>query len=163
MTLLQDRINDLIKDYTEEHGTFNSAELGRKCKLGRASISEWRGGRTKSIQAKYIFCVAKYFSGKKGEINPDWINTGRGSKYLEKKDSSIINNTTLEYAISIIDSEMKETNIELGNDIKAQYIAELYLRISNNNNTTVEIDFLLELSKKVRRWIWELEKKELLR
>jgi len=51
-------------------------ELARAAKVSTAAVSGWVNGNTKSIQAVYLFPVARALG-----VNPEWLGTGKGDKY----------------------------------------------------------------------------------
>lgn len=68
---LQTRINALLG----EKGA-KPAHLAVAVGATRATVSDWTGGKTKSISPEYLFKVADYF-----EVQEEWLANGTGVKY----------------------------------------------------------------------------------
>lgn len=66
-----ERLNDRLA----ETG-MKQADLVRAAKVSRAAVSGWVSGNTKSIQAVYLFPVARALG-----VNPEWLATGKGEKF----------------------------------------------------------------------------------
>lgn len=71
---LQDRINELFDDST---GATN-AQLARFVGCSRATVTDWRNGKTKTIEGENAYKVAEFF----GDIEPFWVQTGKGKKHI---------------------------------------------------------------------------------
>lgn len=70
---LQNRINKLFDEAPEK----KAIELARFAKITRATVSAWRNGGTNKITGENAFAVARFFG-----VNPEWVQTGKGSKKL---------------------------------------------------------------------------------
>jgi len=76
---LNDRINDLFA----ENPTRKNAELARFCGVSRATVTDWRNGKTKTIEGDNAINVAKFFG-----VRSDWVQNGKGKKresYINSK------------------------------------------------------------------------------
>lgn len=71
---LQDRINELFRDNPDK----KASDLARYLKITKTSVSDWMHGKSKTINAINTFGAAKFFN-----VNPEWLGTGKGKKYLD--------------------------------------------------------------------------------
>lgn len=79
---LQERIERLFK----ENPTIKNADLARAIKVSRATITDWRLGKTKTINGANAFALANYF-----KVNAEWLQTGKGEmKQMEKKGLYVV-------------------------------------------------------------------------
>lgn len=72
---LQQRINQLF----DEHPDKKALHLAKYLGISRAAVSDWRNGNTKEMTGKNAFGTARFF----GNINPEWVQSGEGRKYLK--------------------------------------------------------------------------------
>lgn len=72
MTTLQERINELFADHSDK----KPVDLARYAKVSRSAVSDWMGGKTKTISGANALAVAKFFGA-----NFEWVQTGKGKKY----------------------------------------------------------------------------------
>lgn len=59
------------------HARISQAALAKACGVSRNAVSLWESGETKSLDAAYLFNAAKILG-----VNPKWLATGNGSKFL---------------------------------------------------------------------------------
>jgi SOS-response transcriptional repressor LexA len=83
MSSLQDRINELFTDYPDRKNT----DLAKYAKIARATVTNWRTGKSQSLDDGNSFAIAKFFSGD-NQINPEWVQSGKGRKFISKSYSS---------------------------------------------------------------------------
>ncbi len=59
------------------HARISQAALAKACGVSRNAVSMWESGETKSLDAAYLFKAAKILG-----VNPKWLATGNGGKFL---------------------------------------------------------------------------------
>lgn len=74
---LQERINELFEGKPDA----KNAHLAKFCGIARATVTDWRNGKTKTIEGSSAYKVAAYF----GNIEPQWVQNGTGKKYKPAK------------------------------------------------------------------------------
>jgi len=74
------------------------ADLVRAAKVSRAAVSGWVNGNTKSIQAVYLFPVARALG-----VNPEWLSTGKG----DKCPANVVQQTQGAYIVQSINDKHK--------------------------------------------------------
>jgi hypothetical protein len=79
-----DRINELFND----NPTKTNADLARYLKVTRTSPTDWRSGKTKSINPENGFGIAWFFGA-----NPEWVMLGKGKKYKHNPHDGINENS----------------------------------------------------------------------
>jgi phage repressor protein C with HTH and peptisase S24 domain len=65
---LQERINQLF----EENPDKSQSDLSRFVGVSRATVSDWRSGKTKSINSENAFKTGTFFN-----VSPEWLVTGK--------------------------------------------------------------------------------------
>ncbi|MBS3953657.1 MAG: helix-turn-helix domain-containing protein [Methylomicrobium sp.] len=68
---LHERINQLFSEHPEK----TNAALSRFVGCSRATVTDWRNGKTKKIDGENAYKVAHFFN-----VNPEWVQTGKGQK-----------------------------------------------------------------------------------
>jgi phage repressor protein C with HTH and peptisase S24 domain len=69
---LQERINSLFTDQPSK----TNADLARFVGCSRATVTDWRNGKTKKIEGANAYKVASFFAA-----DPEWVQTGKGEPY----------------------------------------------------------------------------------
>lgn len=72
MSTLKQRFDELTKDRPRGW----KADLARHCQVKPPSVSDWASGRTLTLEGSNLLGAASFFG-----VNPEWLRTGRGSKY----------------------------------------------------------------------------------
>lgn len=71
MTTLKTRLEQALADMPEPRPI--AADLARAAKVRPPSVSDWFTGKTKSLRGESLLAVARLLN-----VNPEWLNTGRG-------------------------------------------------------------------------------------
>lgn len=72
---LTDRINQLFDEQKDK----KNADLARFVGCSRATVTDWRNGKTKKIDGDNAYKVAEFFN-----VSPEWLQTGKGQKTKQK-------------------------------------------------------------------------------
>lgn len=70
---LQDRIQELLDEFPDK----KKSHLAKFVGVSRTTPTDWTTGKTKNINGEHAYKVAEFF----GEIEPYWVQTGKGPKY----------------------------------------------------------------------------------
>lgn len=82
---LKDRIIECLAEKDVK-----KSELAAATKSPRATISDWTSGKTKKLSGEKLLLAASFF-----DVNPDWLNSGKGEKKIETAVSRVNIHTQL--------------------------------------------------------------------
>lgn len=66
--------------------------LAQACGLSEASVSDWRSGKTKTIEAGHLLCAAEYL-----KVRPKWLADGVGSKRESGPEAHEVREPVVQY------------------------------------------------------------------
>lgn len=64
-----------LAELFDSHPEAKAVDLARACGVKPPSVSEWRSGATKHIEARHLLMVARFF-----RVNPEWLLFGTGRR-----------------------------------------------------------------------------------
>lgn len=73
----------------------NQAELARRARVGRATVTLWLDGTTKTIEGDNLTRAADAL-----DVNPRWLQTGEGPRDTKLHGTHVLNEPSAEYRSS---------------------------------------------------------------
>ena len=146
MSLLAERFNKAVSRWEKNSNEkFVGAEMARTCGFERQTVGDWKMGRTKTIKAENLFCVANYLN-----VDPIWLNEGKGSMINETPaEYNAINSKILASALEAVEVVIEKQHLKTPYPVKAYVLKKVYIKIQTGEITEESILLLIETAKEL--------------